>query len=74
MFSEGFFRDFFEMSNRNVNPAGRINRQCPKCGVPLAAMEWDPFLKEIKLSCVGGCRYCWRVKPLDSEANRQGKA
>lgn len=73
----------FEKSLRMFDPATRLNggwpaaggidRKCPKCGVPLAAMEWEPAHKEIKLMCVGGCKFCWWAKPLDSQSDAKVK-
>jgi hypothetical protein len=60
----------FDPATRRLNggwpAAGGIDRKCPKCGVPLAGMAWDGVLKEIKLTCVGGCGFIWSAKPLDA--------
>lgn len=65
-----------DKANYRVNGypgGGGIDRRCPKCGVPLAAMEWDSVFKEVKLACVGGCGFRWSAQPLDSQAQRQGR-
>jgi ribosomal protein S27AE len=46
---------------------GGIERRCPKCGVPMANMVWEPSLNQIRLTCVGGCGFAWWAKPLDSK-------
>ena len=60
---------FFNGRSANVNGVpglGDISRKCPKCGVVMANMAWEPALKQIRLTCVGGCGYAWWAKPLDS--------
>lgn len=66
--------EMFDPAYKRVNGGypfgGGIERRCPKCGVPMAGMEWDPVFKGIKLTCVGGCGFRWSAKPLDSQASR----
>lgn len=70
------FDVFFNGRKANVNGVpglGDIDRKCPKCGVVMAGMQWDPIFKRIDLTCIGGCGYKWSSPPLDaSTAQREG--
>jgi ribosomal protein S27AE len=66
------FDVFFNGRKANVNGVpglGDINRKCPKCGVVMANMAWEPTFKQIRLTCVGGCGYAWWAKPLDASTS-----
>lgn len=68
------FDPTYQSANGNCSPAGGIDRKCPKCGVPLAGMEWDAVFNKIRLTCVGGCGFRWSATPLDSQADAEVKS
>lgn len=66
---------FFNGRKANTNGApglGGIDRKCPKCGVVMAALEYNRTFNRIDLRCIGGCGYTWSAQPLDSHSAKAG--